>query len=183
MVYKEVNRSHKHRRVLLPIAIVILVLIGAGVGYYYHSMKPVSNTESKKQTSYNAPNIARKASNNPSTTLDNGSTTPAKTSSPATFTVQIVSSNVDDNNTNLHIGTMVNNLSEGNCMLTASQTGQATLQLGTSLVRQDVNYYDCGVFNIPTSKFPISGTWNLKLTVTNDGSEASTSSTTVIPGS
>jgi hypothetical protein len=186
MAYKQNNRSSKRRRVLLPIILAVVMLAGVGVGLYYHNMKPTSitntNVKAKTQAAYNAPNEARKNSSTPATTLDNGSTAP-KTSSPAAFTVQIVSSNIDDNDTNLHVGTMVNNTTGGSCTLTASQTGQTTLQLGTSSVQQDVNSYDCGVFNIPTSKFPVSGSWQIKLSVTNNGSEASDTASVIITSS
>ena len=160
---------------------IILVILAAGGFYSYvkleHVRVPLINandssvTYSPPASSDNDENNARKGSSSPSSTLDSGSTAPTQTPS---FTVQIISSTVADKN--VHVGTMVAGVTEGTCSLTATHPGQSTLQLGTSTVKLDVNSYDCGVFNMPTSTFPSSGQWDLTLTVTkSDGSSSSAS--------
>lgn len=167
-----------------PLLLVAVLALGVGSYFYFHNHAKNSSTASGSGTGVNlspAPsadnnaNNTRKGSSSPSGTLDNGGTSKPPTS-PQSFSAQIVSANV--NNGNLHIGTNVSGTTTGNCVLTATKSSQPTLQLGSSQVRQDVNAYDCGVFNIPTSKFPVGGNWQLLLTVTNNGA-ASTGSATV----
>lgn len=161
--------------------VVVLLVLIAGYAwnrYRNDSKKNITSTstidEKPAPAADNKPNNNRKTSSTPSPTLN---TTPvptpssSATSGSASYTVQIVSANV--NNGNLHVGTLVSGTTGGSCILTATQSGQNTLQLGTSSVKQDVNNYDCGVFNIPTSSFPSSGSWKLTLTVTDNGASAS----------
>ena len=42
-------------------------------------------------------------------------------------------------------------------------------------MRLDVDNYDCGVFNIATTTFPSSGSWELTLTVSSGNSTESNS--------
>lgn len=173
----------------IPIIIVVLAVLGiAGYGIHHHFEKKKAtltsvSSETKPTINYkpappadNNDNQERKVSSAPSPTL--GSTTGTSQTTPGSYTVQIVSTNVSSSN--VHVGTLVSGTSTGNCTLTGSQTGQSTLQLGTSTVRMDVNSYDCGVFNIPTSMFPTSGVWKLTLTVTSNGSSSSGSANVTI---
>lgn len=182
MINRVKSQPSRRRRVLVSIALVVLLGIGAGTAWHYYKTDSPAAVAKKTQTSENAPNEARKGSSKPATTLTNGSTAAPAPTPSAGFTVQIVNADMNENNSNLHVGTMVNNTTSGSCSLTATQAGQTTLQLGTSSVVQDVNSYDCGVFNIPTSEFPTSGNWLLTLTVTNNGTKASGTATAAIPG-
>jgi uncharacterized protein YxeA len=190
MVNKIKKNSASWRNPLLSALLSILVLASIGYGAYYWHTKNVDNKNSgvapvntvnysKAPSADNNANNQRKGSSTPATTLDNGGSINSSSSS-ATFTVQIVSSNV--NNGNVHIGNIVSGVTTGNCILTASQQGQNTLQLGSSSVHQDINNYDCGVFNIPTSSFTSSGNWQIKLTVTSGSSSASGTSVVTITG-
>lgn len=166
-------------KIFLPI-LAVGVIAGSYVtltNYHhsYHNHKP----SKVGKVNYSPPPKADNNQNNTiktSTPLNSSSTTTNSSSSPTNsstspsnvnFNVQIVNSNVANNN--VHIGTLVNGTTTGNCNLTGYQSGQGTVQLGTSTVRQDVNNYDCGVFNIPTSKFPSNGQWAITLTVTYNG--------------
>ena len=157
----------------LAFAFIILFVLLAGFLIFKHhnnsekTGNSTTNTRTVASTSNNAStNNARKNATSSSSSL--GSGTSNTTSSPnTTFTVQIVSANI--NNNNIHVGTLVSGVSSGVCTLTANQLGHATLQFGSSAVRQEVNSYDCGVFNIPISSFPSSGVWTLTLTVTGNG--------------
>jgi len=161
--------------------LVVVVLLAIGGWFLWH--KPAHKATATSQTSAkvdlspatkadNSANNARKGSTNAGSTLDSGS---SAASQPASFTAQIVSANV--NNGNLHVGTQVSGTTTGSCSLTASKEGQTSLQLGSSSVHQDVNTYDCGVFNIATSKFPTGGSWAITLTVTSNGASNSNSVT------
>lgn len=175
MSKKVKNRLWK-RTGLLFIIVVLLALVGGSIGIYHHYHYKNKNAAKAVLTSTqysaappadNIPNNERKSSSTPSPTL-NGN--PTSSSSSQTVTVSI---NPVVNNGNVHVGTLVNGTTTGSCSLTAYQAGQATLQLGSSNVASDVNEYDCGVFNIATSKFPTSGTWSLTLTVSTDSTNAS----------
>lgn len=183
------KRSKSRHRKLWPFIVFALVIVLIAITtLQLHNAKHVqsANSSSSQPKSSNVnlsppaaadnnANNARKGSSNPSGTLNSGSAALAAT---PTFTVQIVSANVS--NGNLHIGTLVNGATTGTCVLSASQAGQSTLQLGTSSVKLDVNNYDCGVFNIPTTTFPNTGAWELQLTVTSNGSSNSGNSTVTI---
>ncbi len=186
MVSTNKNASKKNIWTKTIFVVVLILLLAAGIIAY--SSKNSANVARKTQTaSVNTPNINRKESSTPSSTLDNGngsnnssgntntSSVSGKQITSGNFQVQIVSSSV--NNGNLHIGDVVSGTTQGECTLTASQAGQSTLQLATSPVRQDVNDYDCGVFNISTSRFPTSGAWTIVLSVTENGTSASKSVT------
>jgi hypothetical protein len=146
-------------------AIIVVGVLASLYVYYHHSpTKTTSNQSLATSENTNSASNSNKTSSSPSSTLDSGSSSSSSpTTTQPTFTVQIVSATI--NSGNLHIGTLVSGTSSGTCSLSASQSGQSTLQLATSNVEQNVNSYDCGVFNIPSSTFPTSGNWQLKLTV------------------
>jgi hypothetical protein len=196
MVNKVKKRSKKTRRLLLPAigATIIIIAAGGFAAWHYHEVsRTKASQNSTNSINYkpapaadNNANQSRKVSSTPSPTLNNtglgkgssSTTSSSPSTTAASYTVQIVNDNV--NNGNLHVGTLVSGTTTGTCVLTASQTGQSTLQLSTSSVSQDVNDYDCGAFNIPTSKFPTTGTWELTLTVSNNGAAASGSANVTI---
>ncbi len=183
------KKSSQSRRNALFGACLLLVIVAAGAVYAVRrhsapatdskqaSVRPTNSVDySAAPKADNNANEGRKSSSTPSTTLNNSSTTTPDTT-PTNFTVQMSVSG--PNNGNVHVGSLVNGTSTGTCTLTATQSGKAMLQLGTSSVAQDVNAYDCGVFNIPTSRFS-SGTWKLTLTVSNNGTKASDSANVTI---
>jgi hypothetical protein len=171
--------SHNGRKAFS--AVIILVILGVcALIYINHHNRTSKNVSSSAKidnkpapAADNKANNTRKSSPSPSTTLDSGSSTisPGSATSnqaPAPdFSVEIVNSSVESGN--LHVGTMVSGTKSGTCTLTATKAGQSSLQLATSSVTQDVNAYDCGAYNIPTSKFTSNGTWNIILTVQSDG--------------
>jgi hypothetical protein len=192
MLQKTKNKKNTHKYGIWIVALVLVVAL-AGGGYWLTKKTDTSanfvNSDQKKsginyspaQPSDNSSNENRKSSPNPSTTLNDGgsktSSGSSTTTTGASFSVQLVSSNV--NNGNVHVGTLVNGATTGDCTLTVSQSGQTSITR-TSTVAQDVNDYDCGAFNIPTSDFPSSGTWNLNLTVISNGVQESDTSSVVI---
>ena len=115
----------------------------------------------------------------------NTGSTPSNPKNPTpgapTYSVQIVNASLTNNNTNLHVGTLVSGTTTGDCTLTATQNNGSPISLATSTVKEDVNNYDCGVYNVPVSKFPSSGAWKLTLTVTNNGESATASQNVSIP--
>jgi hypothetical protein len=182
----KINQRKNHKGIFIIVLLVIIVALLLG-GYLHHrhddSLASEKATSTKLHFSAappadNNPNDSRKTSSTPAPTLSTP-TTGSSTTDSASYTVQILNANVNDGN--IHIGTQVNGTTTGTCTLTATQSGQSTLQLGSSSVAQDVNSYDCGVFNIPTSKFPSSGNWQLILTVTNNATQASGNYTVAIP--
>jgi hypothetical protein len=185
---KMLSRKHSHFTRLAAAGLVIMLAVALGWYMLYHHFSTNSTTTkgeatsaSSTQKSAGAPaasntlNETRKGSTSPLQTL---TTTPP--SSTSSISVEIVNANI--NNGNLHVGTLVNGTTNGTCTLTASQSGQPELQLGTSSVHQNVNNYDCGVFNVSTSSFPHSGNWQLTLSVSSGDSQASGNHTVIIPG-
>lgn len=167
--------------------ILLLAASTASFALYHHAhrstpskntsgIRPMNTTDYSAATPQEkAASDARKSSSTPSTTLNNGPDAVTNT----TFSVQIVSANV--NSDNVHVGTLVSGVTSGSCSLIAEQSGQQSITLGSASVRQDVNSYDCGVFNIPTSQFPTHGSWKLTLTVTSDRESATNSTNVTIP--
>lgn len=178
------NQKFKNRKVWY-FALPIVLLVIAGVAYFayrHYSAKHIaSDTKPYHTTTYapaspgdNTANNERKSSPNPAQTLDNG---PTASTTPASFYVKILSANVSS--TNVHVGSLVSGVTTGTCTLTATKSGAQTVTV-TANVQQDVNNYDCGALNIPTSNFSTSGTWTLTLTVTNGSQHTSDTRTIVI---
>ena len=187
-MYTPKSKPTKSNKKLFVIIVAALLALGAvgGYAYYKHAAKQTVKVGTAATIDYSkapkADNKAsddRKSSSTPTSTLNNGSSGTASTVPSGGFTVQLTGANVQS--TNVHIGTLVNGTTSGSCALTATQTGQSTLQLGSSSVQQDVNSYDCGVFNVPTSEFPTSGSWQLSLTVTSGSAKNTGTYNVTIP--
>ena len=161
----------------------IILMLAAAVYLVFYFTKPKTATittpaTSKKYTPVvqnTTPNDSRKASPTPSKTISDA---PVASTNSSVFSVQI--NVVGPNNGNIHIGTLVDGLTKGDCLLTASKPGQTDLNLGSSTIKSDVNNYGCGVFNVPTSTFTSSGTWTIKLTITTGTTVKSTTSEVVL---
>jgi cytoskeletal protein RodZ len=189
-VARRKNTSSRKKYLLFSTIIIVVALAVGSVVFLHVRQDNKKNNAALSKSSHvntinygpstpsdNTANNDRKASTSPSQTLnDQPSSTPSTNSSSITAT--IVNSTV--NNGNLHVGTLVNGATDGTCSLTAAQ-GSQQLSLGTANIQQDVNEYDCGVFNIATSKFPSTGAWSLTLTITSDGQQATTSTNVTIP--
>ena len=185
---KSAINKHSFGRLKLMISLLVVVLIAlGGLLLYRHHESTDKSQSTNKITNHslsrlptNSINGGTSKTNSSTTSGSNDANTGISTSSNnnGSFTVQITNSTLSNNN--VHVGTLISGITSGDCTLTASQAGQSTITLGTSLVAQDVNNYDCGVFNIPSSTFPDSGIWDLLLTVTNSGESSSGSATITI---
>jgi hypothetical protein len=181
---KSVKR-HKIMRwsILLPLAAVVVVAAAAVVLIIHHNNSKTtilatapSGVKSTDTVNYSAPSKSdnnasenNKSTNTPSQTLDQGSATTSG-GSTSSFSVSLTANN---NSGNVHVGTLIDGATSGSCTLTASKSGSSDIQLGTASVSDEGNYYWCGVFNISTSQFPSSGTWQLTLNVDSNGSQGS----------
>lgn len=188
MAKKKKNSSDRRKyTILVTFVVVALALVGVAFFIQHKNNDKRSSKDSapaaKQADSIdyspstpedNAPNDARKSSKNPTDTL-----TDNPDASHAPLSAKIVNATVSG--TNLHVGTLVVGATSGTCTLTASSAGKQ-VALATSSIKQNVNNYDCGVFNISTSAFPSSGSWQLTLTASNGTSQASDSTTVTIPG-
>lgn len=188
---KNVSQRRNHIGVIVGALIVLLLASGLGVAYVNHSdhnstkTKDTSDVRPENSVDYSpsspsdsSENNTRKSNPTPASTLDSGPT--QSSGSNATYSVQITGANLTSNNTNVHVGTLVSGVTSGSCTLTATQ-GSQTVNLQSSNVQQDVNQYDCGVYNIATTQFPSSGSWKLTLTVASNGVSNSDSATVNIP--
>lgn len=184
---KYTRSKNKSRLRPVLVVVVILIILGGGTTFLKYHHDTTNNNKSGMHTtssvnypaptsSENAASNDRKSSSSPSTTLDNGTST-TQSSGAASFTDSIVSASVINNN--VHVGTLVSGTTSGSCTLTASMSGKSNI-VRTSSVQRDVNNYDCGVFNIPTAYFTSNGNWTLTLTVSNNGKQATSSSSVAI---
>lgn len=172
---------------LLSIVLALIVLLGAGsAAYIQHRYSASHSSNSAGKVDYspakksdNTANEQRKNSFPTSSanaqTNSKGTTSSMQTGAPSTaFTITITNANVNTDLKNVHIGTLVNGTTAGNCTLIAQHAGQPNV-IKYSSVHQDNNTISCGVFNIPFSDFPRSGEWRLTLSVENTGTVASDS--------
>jgi cytoskeletal protein RodZ len=176
------NQSHS-KLIRLTTSVIILAIALSAFLLLTQNHKLInkkSNASSRTYSTKPAPAADNKQSQAVKTGISTSPGSPKQSTQSSTsnttkptFSVQIVSSVV--NNNNLHIGTLVSGTTVGACTLTASQQNQPTITLGTSNVRLDVNNYDCGVFNINTSKFSNSGVWKITLSVNYNGQTATNS--------
>jgi len=187
--YKKYKNNHTKRNIIIAALAVLLLGGGAAFAYYHSQPSHKSTTRPVNSTSYAKPNPQdSNASNNNktgsnSTTLNNTPSTTSKgATSPATtqtsnLSVKIVS--LINNGSLVHVGTIVGGSTSGNCTLTGTK-GTQTVNLGSTPVVSSNNTTSCGVFNVPLSSFPSTGTWNLTVTLQNNGSSASDSGTVSI---
>ena len=176
------QKQHNSSKIIKISSAVVLLAVLLGIGLViFHKNYSAPKTKNQKPALSYSTKPAPAADNNQSQQTKIGKTTSPGSSSQsnttktnnASFSDKIVSYVVSNNN--LHIGTFVSGTTTGNCLLTASKQGQSNLTLGSSKVRLDVNNYDCGVFNISTSKFPVRSVWKITLSVTNNGETATNS--------
>ena len=183
--YSTSSKKPSRKRRLLLITGVALLVIAAGVGAWAllrDTTPTVGRTVSGGTLDLtpateedNEANNIRKSTPDPDKTLNTGSseeTVPFAT----TINANIIT-NGDDTRV-IHVGSLVNGITNGKCTLTLTQ-GQQT-RTRTSEVQLNSNSYDCGVFNIAASELPSGGAWNLTLTVSNNGKEASDNATVTI---
>lgn len=183
---RKTSRKSNRAKWLLVLAVAVVIVVVGGLLLYRHhqaarkvaavaassGVNPINTVDYSPGTpADNSANEARKGSDTPPPTL-------GSSGGQANFSVQIVSAN--PSTSNVHVGTLVGGATTGDCTLTASKSGQSVLQLGTSIVHQDVNTYSCGVFNVSPQSFPVSGTWQLKLTVVSNGNTGSDTSNVTI---
>ena len=181
----------KHRRLKLGVPkrklfiIISTILVLSGIAAY--GIARHANTTSKTNGTINyspsspADNKTIEERKNQPLPSTSAVTSNVSQSAPiqSSMVVKITGANVQSSN--VHIGTLLSGTTGGTCVLTATQTGQNNLQLGMSNVRLDVNTYDCGVFNVPTTTFTKSGIWHLALTVTNGSDKVTDTYDVTIP--
>lgn len=176
------SKLSKKYRLKWPYWVVIGTAAIMFAGYFWHhsSSSPQSlPTAPTKQSSTNYQPATKQEQAVSENIKDSPPPTSTPSNTPATYTVSITNASVTASN-NAHIGTQVNGTSAGKCTLTASQAGQADI-VRTSSVRQDINVYSCGVFNIPVSSFPHDGKWTITLKVAEGSAVASDNSSVNIP--
>lgn len=181
---KRAKQKLPSKTLIAIIAAIVGVCIVAGVALHYRSnqsgtTKPNTNIDySPANSADNKTSEDQKDQSLPTPTpTGKPDVTPAPTSSA--ITAQITGANIQAGN--VHVGTLVSGTTAGNCVLTAAKDGQSTVQLGSSNVRLNVNEYDCGVYNVPTSSFASSGMWRLTLTLTSGSDKVSGTYDVAIP--
>ena len=182
------HQPKRYRKFLLPAILVILIggLAATALAYHYHNSnkKPATAVSVRPQNSIdytpatssdNTANENRKNSGSTAPTLNSSGTSSTSGStapSPApAFSATITNASANTTIKSVHVGTLVSGVTSGSCTLTATQSGQSSV-VKSSSVQLDINYYDCGVFNIPFTDFPHSGDWKFTLTVKNGTDQA-----------
>ena len=181
------NITFRPNRWLVLLSPLLLILFVGGFVIVHHirarSIKPATATAAKTLTAVNyAPasgddnksNDARKGNSAVSHTIAGGDTAPGTTGSAPSLNVIITSASAQTEVQNVHVGNLIEGTTQGSCTLTATMAGQSDL-IRTSMVKQDVNSYSCGVFNIPFRDFPQNGNWKISLSLSSNGRQASTS--------
>lgn len=180
MATKRQSKLRNSWKPLIPV-VVVLLLAAAGAWIVWGRAHILSTTNGTRTAPYSPPQSNSSASNEqkksappPSPSTDNDSPTPK-------FSVSLTASKSQDGSGNpvVHVGTVVDNITDGTCTLTATQ-GQTSVQLGSSTVSNSGTYYWCGAFNPPISRFPTAGSWTLMLTVVSKGARATASTTVTI---
>lgn len=181
------NITFRPKRWLVLLSPLILILLAGGFVIAHHiratSIKPPTAVAAKSLTAINyAPasaddnksNDARKGNSAVTPTIASNPTAPGTTGTTPSLSVIITSASAQTDAQNVHVGNLVEGATQGSCTLTSTMAGQADL-VRTSTVKQDVNNYSCGVFNIPFRDFPQNGNWKISLSLSNNGRQASTS--------
>lgn len=167
-------KNNKKRILILSIILVVLLVAGGAVWFYENrsdnntandsKIKPQNTVdytpadpEDNKQTDDN------KTSDKPK---DNGTLddTPV---TPGDFGVTITGANPDNNTKVVRVGTIVEGVTSGTCVVTFVKSGQPNVT-ATNQVELQNNSYVCPNFVIPYSQFPAGGDWNVSVNVTSN---------------
>jgi hypothetical protein len=177
MPKKTTKKPSVIRRRWLKYAMPVLAVLIVGLGGYalFHKSpepnQPASPVSPNSHIDYspatkadNAPNNTRKSSSTPATTLNNYQP-PANTGS---YSVTITRAGLDNTKQNLQAAAIVRGVTDGTCSLNIHKQGQATVTRSVPL-SFEVNSYACPAITIPVSEFPVSGAWDVSMTVVSDG--------------
>lgn len=177
--------SRSKRWIVLLVPLCLVLIIGGFVlvrQMRAASIKPVTATATKTLPAVNyspasgednKSNDTRKGTSAVSPTIAGNTQTPGTTGSAPSINVIITSASAQIDAQNVHVGSLVEGATAGSCTLTATLAGQPDL-VRTSVVKQDVNSYSCGVYNIPFHDFPQNGSWKLSLSLSSNGHQATT---------
>ena len=168
--YKPKHKERSRNKIFLLIVLFIILIIS--LFFVYKSRSGLSHSNDQKgassNSSFNAESNAKKVE--PTNTQNTSSTNTEKNPNPSDIKVSIV--NLSLNNSSIHIGNIVEGVTSGSCVVTGTFGSQVPINLLISDVTQNVNYYDCGIINIPESKLTQKGLWKITLTVSNNGESA-----------
>jgi cytoskeletal protein RodZ len=174
---KPQHKSHKKMLLTIIIVIVILVVFGSVIWVKHKNTPATANTATSSYPAENNSNNARKESSSPAPTLNNGptsSTSQNSTTNNSLSNVSLTITRAGVVGNNLQVGTLIDGSTSGTCTLSVSQTGQTTITASDQETTEN-NSYVCPVFNLPLSKFPNQGSWNVSIVFSNSSGSVTSS--------
>lgn len=176
-----IHRSSSIKKYIL-VTVVILALLGFGY-YWYLSQSNPNSQDSSEPIDYGAPSQevidAGKDAKSSTVKEDRGKKTDQTSddseSSKASFTLNITTTLIE-NDEKLRVGSIISGLhSEGDCELTLTKGAQNITR--TSNVQPLTNYTACTGFDVALS----SGSWQVTLRVTIGDESVSKTTTVEVP--
>lgn len=175
----------KNGRPILLVAVIVIVGLGiAGTIYELNkhannastttgsgAIKPENTVDLSPATSSdNAANNSRKSAAGTSPNSNLAPTLDSHSSSTA-LAVTVTRATVDTQGQQVIVGTLVNGATSGTCTVTISKAGYSSLTASNQIAQQN-NTYVCPNFTFPLSQFPAHGDWQVSVTVSSNGTQA-----------
>ena len=172
------KRKHIKYKIVITTIILALLIVLLSVIWLTHKNTPATtNTATSSYPAENNSNNARKESSSPALTLNNGptsSTSQNSTTNNSLSNVSLTITRAGVVGNNLQVGTLIDGSTSGTCTLSVSQTGQTTITASDQETTEN-NSYVCPVFNLPLSKFPNQGSWNVSIVFSNSSGSVTSS--------
>lgn len=149
----------KNKKVLIGSLIVVLLLAGSALAVQYYKDDSAANDDA---TSYSPPTIdEQEAADTQKERNIQREAADKSTDKPQTANIVIVDANQYDNT--VEVRAYISNVYEdgGKCTAILSN-GSATVQEASNSFK-DATTTQCGAINIPVSRFPAKGNWQVKV--------------------
>lgn len=166
------------------IILTILVLTAAGLvsaaAYVKYGQPKTTDTGSVNPTQISTdPNAGKQTAEAPNKTDDAPVTSASAPEQAAAATsLTIVISRAGQIDQDIQIRAVVQGTKTGTCVAKLVGPNGSTIEATHAIEFQQTGY-TCGSFNIPTSQFNTSGTWQLELTVSANGASSKPASQTI----
>lgn len=186
---KKPQKSRKKAIIIGVIALIVLVgLAFAGNKYFEHrrvtkenakhtAQEAAQNQQIKEQTAdRDKDNSTTKPADNPSTDdSKNAGDVPVLSADLGVIINRVTHNNAGDP---VSVRATVSGTTVGTCTVTFSKSGQSDVAK-TFDVEYSATAVSCGTADVDESVFPVSGVWNVKVTVTSDGKISAPATTQV----
>jgi hypothetical protein len=162
------NRPMLTKKTMLLTALAIVIAAGLGGAYYLSNRDGVTTASSTRTsgTNYNPPTQQEQQAGD-EIKQDIVDKTKSQENHPDSDRTDVTISNASVVEGEVDINAYANHYGDGTCTFTFSKQGNASVTKQTAATR-DVSTTICDNPLISLKEFPVSGSWDLRVTYTND---------------